>query len=190
MCAQTCNRIRVCRNTKLNVFLTHPMSKPLVLTSTRISQCVNFVFNQCHSGCDDCAPMLYAPTGGEFRKFEVEDCQPWQRLNHFPKTNAICKKDCLARILRKMVGVYGRTFNFMPQSFILPKDKDKFREFYEAERCDDSVRCNGIVHAISADGASVYCTKCCLTLLHAYHKGEGCCSKTILLPKQLQNGPL
>eukprot|EP00041_Stephanoeca_diplocostata_P030511 m.924733 g.924733 ORF g.924733 m.924733 type:complete len:865 (+) comp23771_c0_seq1:115-2709(+) len=77
--------------------------------------------------------------GGEFRKFEVEDCKPWQRLNHFPKTNAICKKDCLARILRKMVGVYGRTFNFMPQSFILPKDKDKFRDFYEAEQSDDSV---------------------------------------------------
>jgi len=37
-----------------------------------------------------------------FRKSEHDDVAPWQRLNHFPHTDAITRKDCLVRNLRRM----------------------------------------------------------------------------------------
>eukprot|EP00040_Diaphanoeca_grandis_P016120 m.83047 g.83047 ORF g.83047 m.83047 type:complete len:638 (-) comp25588_c1_seq1:295-2208(-) len=74
--------------------------------------------------------------GSEFRPHDVEDCQQWQRLNHFQKSGLICKKDSLARMLRKMIRIYGRIFDFFPQSFILPKDKDKFAEFHTQHRAN------------------------------------------------------
>ena len=40
-----------------------------------------------------------------FRLCDYADLMPWQRLNHFPKTIAITKKDTLARNMRRMKGV-------------------------------------------------------------------------------------
>jgi len=37
-----------------------------------------------------------------FRKSDHDDIEPWQRLNHFPRTDAITRKDCLVRNLRRM----------------------------------------------------------------------------------------
>ena len=50
----------------------------------------------------------------------------WGRLNHFPNTGSICKKDGLARAMRRMTLNYGRLFDFVPRTFILPTDLDDF----------------------------------------------------------------
>lgn len=42
-----------------------------------------------------------------FTSGEFERCRPWQRLNHFPKSTNITKKDGLARNLRRMRTSYG-----------------------------------------------------------------------------------
>ena len=62
-----------------------------------------------------------------FRNSDYEDVMPWQRLNHFPKTFAITRKDMLARNMRRMRGVYGASvYNFTPLAFNLPNDYTKF----------------------------------------------------------------
>ncbi|XP_078698851.1 uncharacterized protein LOC144926181 [Branchiostoma floridae x Branchiostoma belcheri] len=62
-----------------------------------------------------------------FRVSDYNQTMSWQRLNHYPKTDAITKKDCLARNLRRMRGVYGPTvYSFSPQAFNLPNDYTKF----------------------------------------------------------------
>mmetsp|Transcript_31323 Transcript_31323/g.94100 ORF Transcript_31323/g.94100 Transcript_31323/m.94100 type:complete len:880 (+) Transcript_31323:135-2774(+) len=76
---------------------------------------------------------------GEFRQYEIDELDAWQRVNHFPnETHAICKKDKLARILRKMQSNHGRLFGFLPQSYILPKDHRVFEEAHAAETRDDA----------------------------------------------------
>ena len=51
-------------------------------------------------------------------------CHPtnkWQRVNQFPRTREITRKDTLARNIIAMQQLHGRRhFDFMPQSFILP----------------------------------------------------------------------
>ena len=62
-----------------------------------------------------------------FTSGEFEHCRPWQRLNHFPKSTYITKKDGLARNLRRMRTSYGGSiFEFFPLTFILPNEYKKF----------------------------------------------------------------
>lgn len=62
-----------------------------------------------------------------FSSGEFEHCRPWQRLNHFPKSTNITKKDGLARNLRRMRRSYGGSmFEFFPLTFILPNEYKKF----------------------------------------------------------------
>lgn len=61
--------------------------------------------------------------------------KPWQRLNHYPETIRITRKDYLARHLKRMKGIYGSTlYEFSPPSFVMPNDYMKFITEYTKER--------------------------------------------------------
>ena len=59
---------------------------------------------------------------GRFKPSEYELASWIQKLNHFPKTTGITKKDALLRNLRRMRGVHGSIYNFIPESYILPTE--------------------------------------------------------------------
>ncbi|KAL1514531.1 hypothetical protein AB1Y20_003628 [Prymnesium parvum] len=59
---------------------------------------------------------------GRFKPSEYAAANAAQRVNHFPKTTGITKKDTLLRNLRRMRGVHGQIFNFFPESYILPTE--------------------------------------------------------------------
>ena len=59
---------------------------------------------------------------GRFKPSEYAAANPLQRVNHFPKTTGITKKDALLRNLRRMRGIHGPVFNFLPESYILPNE--------------------------------------------------------------------
>lgn len=62
-----------------------------------------------------------------FRNCDYDQIYPWQRLNHYPKSTGITKKDCLARNLKRMKGVHGAgVYNFSPIAFNLPNDYTRF----------------------------------------------------------------
>ncbi|XP_060077148.1 tubulin polyglutamylase TTLL7-like [Ylistrum balloti] len=62
-----------------------------------------------------------------FRNCDYDQINPWQRLNHYPKSTGITKKDCLARNLKRMKGVHGAgVYNFSPIAFNLPNDYTRF----------------------------------------------------------------
>lgn len=62
-----------------------------------------------------------------FRLMDYENILSWQRLNHYPKSASITKKDCLVRNLRRMKGVHGAgVYNFSPMSFNLPNDYTRY----------------------------------------------------------------
>ena len=60
--------------------------------------------------------------GGRFKPSEYAAANPLQRLNHFPATMGITKKDCLLRNLRRMRATHGAIFSFFPESYILPSE--------------------------------------------------------------------
>ncbi|KAI9328277.1 tubulin-tyrosine ligase family-domain-containing protein [Obelidium mucronatum] len=71
--------------------------------------------------------------GSRYTQAEYETCKSFQRLNHFPKTAVITRKDCLFRTLKTMKGIYGSIYNFFPQSFSLPNDYIRFVRVYAEE---------------------------------------------------------
>ena len=53
---------------------------------------------------------------GRFKPSEYAAANRMQRVNHFPKTTGITKKDTLLRNLRRMRAIHGQIFNFFPES--------------------------------------------------------------------------
>ncbi|XP_046363320.2 probable beta-tubulin polyglutamylase [Haliotis rufescens] len=75
-----------------------------------------------------------------FRACDYEHLMPWQRLNHYPKSTGITRKDSLARNLKRMRGVYGAgVFNFSPIAFNLPNDYTRYvAEYSKLKQNTDS----------------------------------------------------
>ena len=55
---------------------------------------------------------------GRFKPSEYVAASKAQRVNHYPKTTGITKKDNLLRNLRRMRGIHGQVFNFFPESYM------------------------------------------------------------------------
>jgi tubulin polyglutamylase TTLL2 len=68
--------------------------------------------------------------GARFTLPELENCQEFQRMNHFSNSLVLTKKDNLFRMLRRLKALYGSAYSFFPESFCLPAEYKKFyREF-------------------------------------------------------------
>lgn len=52
-----------------------------------------------------------------------------QRINHFPGSHEICRKDSLAKNLSRMEKQFPTQFNFMPQTWVLPQDHGAFSTY-------------------------------------------------------------
>ena len=71
--------------------------------------------------------------GSRYRLSEYENLQSFQRLNHFPNTAVITRKDTLFRLLKKLKIIYGSIYDFFPLTIALPKDYLKFVRHYAEE---------------------------------------------------------
>jgi tubulin polyglutamylase TTLL2 len=67
---------------------------------------------------------------GRFKPSEYAAANRGQRVNHFPKTTGITKKDTLLRNLRRMRAIHGSIFSFFPESYILPTEYQTLVRMY------------------------------------------------------------
>lgn len=89
-------------------------------------------FDEQHQDVEDW--NLYWRTSS-FRMAEHVNVKPWQRLNHHPGTTTLTRKDCLAKSLAHMRRLYGDSlYEFMPLTFIMPRDYIKFVAEYFKEK--------------------------------------------------------
>lgn len=60
---------------------------------------------------------------GMFRSQVYEFLTRYQKVNHFPKSHEITKKDCLFKNLTRMRTLHGvKHFSFVPTTFLIPQD--------------------------------------------------------------------
>ena len=69
-------------------------------------------------------------TVGEYDRSRASD----QRLNHFAKSSQICTKDSLVRIMRRNKATHGKVFDFIPETYLLPNEYNKFLKSYGEQR--------------------------------------------------------
>ncbi|XP_054433573.1 tubulin polyglutamylase TTLL13 [Pteronotus mesoamericanus] len=57
----------------------------------------------------------------------VMDMKRFQKINHFPGMTEICRKDLLARNLKRMQKIYPLEYNIFPRTWCLPADYGDFQ---------------------------------------------------------------
>ena len=87
-----------------------------------------------------------------FNPNEIRQLQEWQKVNHFPRSSELTRKDRLYMNIKRMQRQFGmKLFDFIPTSFVLPTE---YREF-----CDTQLRERGtwIVKPVaSSQGKGIY----------------------------------
>ena len=67
----------------------------------------------------------------------------WQRINHFPGSTELTRKDRLWLHFAEMARSYGkRCFDFVPETYVLPEQFDEFLKCYQRTRCTWIVKPN------------------------------------------------
>ncbi|XP_055956580.1 tubulin polyglutamylase ttll6 isoform X1 [Patella vulgata] len=59
----------------------------------------------------------------------VMDMKKYQKINHFPGMNEICRKDLLSRNLNRMFKLYPKEYNVFPKTWCLPADHGDFLSY-------------------------------------------------------------
>jgi len=67
----------------------------------------------------------------------------WQRINHFPNSTELTRKDRLWMHFAQMAKSYGKgCFDFVPETYVLPDNFDAFLKCYQRSRCNWIVKPN------------------------------------------------
>ncbi|CAF1013286.1 unnamed protein product [Adineta steineri] len=74
-------------------------------------------------------------TGGGMKPFSLRSLNPFQRVNHFPRSYEMTRKDRLYKNVQKMQQEKGvKNFNFIPTTFLLPYEFEDFSAAFHREK--------------------------------------------------------
>jgi tubulin polyglutamylase TTLL2 len=77
------------------------------------------------------------PTMGEYYSGKE-----FQKHIHFPKTGILCKKDSLARLIKKNRNMFGKIYDFSPITYFLPNEYKKFIEAFTRAQTNGEAKTN------------------------------------------------
>jgi len=70
-------------------------------------------------------------SNGHIKNYVYEGINSYQRINHFPNSYDITRKDNLCENLTRMQRKYGKkAFNIIPETYVLPEEFDEFYNSY------------------------------------------------------------
>lgn len=82
-------------------------------------------------------------SGPNIRDHVYQSMNEWQRINHFPGSTELTRKDRLWHHFAEMAQSFGtRDFDFVPETYVLPDQVDEFLECYEKAKCTWIVKPN------------------------------------------------
>ncbi|XP_047673538.1 tubulin polyglutamylase ttll6 isoform X1 [Tachysurus fulvidraco] len=78
----------------------------------------------------------------------VMEMKRYQKINHFPGMNEICRKDLLARNLNRMLKLFPKDYSIFPRTWCLPADYSDFLAYARAKKhktyiCKPESGCQG-----------------------------------------------
>uniref|UniRef100_A0A4W3HUF6 Tubulin tyrosine ligase-like family, member 7 n=1 Tax=Callorhinchus milii TaxID=7868 RepID=A0A4W3HUF6_CALMI len=74
---------------------------------------------------DDTANLIWSDSAVQQEK--IAELRNYQRINHFPGMGEICRKDCLARNMAKMIKSQAQEYSFTPRTWIFPAEYSQFQ---------------------------------------------------------------
>uniref|UniRef100_A0A915PNE5 Tubulin--tyrosine ligase-like protein 5 n=1 Tax=Setaria digitata TaxID=48799 RepID=A0A915PNE5_9BILA len=90
----------------------------------------SYGFEQCSSKNSNCNIIW---TGSHLKPHVLRAMASWQRVNHFPRSFLLTRKDKLYECLKRAQTLFGSSYNIIPEFFVTPKDYQKFVEHFNAQ---------------------------------------------------------
>ncbi|KAL3985631.1 Tubulin-tyrosine ligase family protein [Acanthocheilonema viteae] len=90
----------------------------------------SYGFEQCSSKNSNCNIIW---TGSHLKPHVLRAMASWQRVNHFPRSFLLTRKDKLYECLGRAQTLFGSSYNIIPEFFVTPKDYRKFVDHFNAQ---------------------------------------------------------
>uniref|UniRef100_A0A3Q3GQ71 Tubulin tyrosine ligase-like family, member 7 n=1 Tax=Labrus bergylta TaxID=56723 RepID=A0A3Q3GQ71_9LABR len=81
---------------------------------------------------DETANLIWNDSAVQHEK--IAELRNYQRINHFPGMGEICRKDCLARNMSKMIKCQPLEYSFIPKTWIFPAEYTQFQNYVKELR--------------------------------------------------------
>ncbi|XP_029938471.1 tubulin polyglutamylase TTLL7 isoform X2 [Salarias fasciatus] len=81
---------------------------------------------------DETANLIWNDSAVQHEK--IAELRNYQRINHFPGMGEICRKDCLARNMSKMIKCQPQEYSFIPKTWIFPAEYTQFQNYVQELR--------------------------------------------------------
>uniref|UniRef100_A0A8C8DS72 Tubulin--tyrosine ligase-like protein 5 n=1 Tax=Oryzias sinensis TaxID=183150 RepID=A0A8C8DS72_9TELE len=105
------------------------MAFKIVRTESRLVRGIltNHGFHEVHPNSNDFNLMW---TGSHLKPYVLRSLQDFQKVNHFPRSYELTRKDRLYKNIQRMQQTHGfKHFHIIPQTFVLPSEYQEFRCF-------------------------------------------------------------
>ncbi|KAM9842865.1 tubulin polyglutamylase TTLL5 [Aulostomus maculatus] len=104
----------------------YKMAFKIVRTESRLVRGIltNHGFHEVHPNSNDFNLMW---TGSHLKPYILRSLQDFQKVNHFPRSYELTRKDRLYKNIQRMQQAYGfKNFHIVPQTFVLPSEYQEF----------------------------------------------------------------
>ncbi|CAL8272543.1 unnamed protein product [Merluccius merluccius] len=110
------------------------MAFKIVRTESRLVRGIltNHGFNEIHPNSNDFNLMW---TGSHLKPYLLRSLQDFQKVNHFPRSYELTRKDRLYKNIQRMQQAHGfKNFHIVPQTFVLPSEYQEFCSCFAKDR--------------------------------------------------------
>ncbi|KAG5857562.1 hypothetical protein ANANG_G00020760 [Anguilla anguilla] len=106
----------------------------IVRTESRLvrGMLTNHGFHEVHPNSNDFNLMW---TGSHLKPYLLRNLQDFQKVNHFPRSYELTRKDRLYKNIQRMQQMHGfKNFHIVPQTFVLPSEFQEFCSYFSKDR--------------------------------------------------------
>ncbi|XP_077395098.1 tubulin polyglutamylase TTLL5 isoform X2 [Festucalex cinctus] len=110
------------------------MAFKIVRTESRLVRGIltNHGFHEVHSNSNNFNLMW---TGAHLKPYLLRSLQDFQKVNHFPRSYELTRKDRLYKNIQRMQEAFGfKNFHIVPQTFVLPSEYQEFCTYYAKDK--------------------------------------------------------
>uniref|UniRef100_A0A3P8NBP5 Tubulin tyrosine ligase-like family, member 7 n=1 Tax=Astatotilapia calliptera TaxID=8154 RepID=A0A3P8NBP5_ASTCA len=126
--------IKMCKKAYLSDCMSHSING--IQSNESVSLTVRIVINEMDfiktRDDDETANLIWNDSAVQHEK--IAELRNYQRINHFPGMGEICRKDCLARNMAKMIKCQPQEYSFIPKTWIFPAEYTQFQNYVKELR--------------------------------------------------------
>uniref|UniRef100_A0A1I7UAV7 Tubulin--tyrosine ligase-like protein 5 n=1 Tax=Caenorhabditis tropicalis TaxID=1561998 RepID=A0A1I7UAV7_9PELO len=92
------------------------------------TMCHSHGFTQC-SNKNPAVNVIWM--GAPVKSIKMRELMPWQRLNQFPRSTEITKKDRLYENIERSKSIFGDAYDFIPEFYVTPRENKKMEQAFD-----------------------------------------------------------